>query len=57
LYQPRCEENLIRNDENGRGRRASEVGQALSPANRLFRAIQTEPTAGAAIFESVLPSP
>ena len=32
-------------------RRTSKVGQALSPANRLFRTIQAEPTTRATIFE------
>jgi len=46
-------QTFTRKDENGRDRltRASEVGQALSPANRLLRTIQAESTTREAIFE------
>jgi hypothetical protein len=46
-------QTFIRKDENGHDRltRASEVGQALWPANRLFRTIQAEPTTRATTFE------
>jgi len=46
-------QTLARKDENGHDRltRASEVVQAFSPANRLFRAIQAEPATRATIFE------
>jgi len=46
-------QTFTRKDENGHHRltRASELGQALSPANRLFRTIQAEPTTRATTFE------
>jgi len=52
-------QTFTRKDENGHDRltRTSEVGQALSPANRLFRTIQAEPTTRATIFETGYETP